>query len=376
MAQKKELSQARTYLKSGKDFDKAEKLMTGLISKDSTQRSNKRVLETWFETVEKQYEVANEKLYLKQKQDTAAFFSLISRMFVVAEALDSAEMQPDNKGRVQPASRQHNREKLLELRPNLFQAGLFFMKKDKFEEAFSYFEQYIDCARQPLFAADSLATTDGKMAEAAYWSTTCAYRMHDAVRTLRYRDMALGDTARAAFTYQYIAQARKWLGDDELYLKAVEQGFKVSPTSSYFFPRLMDAYTQKGNYPRALETAEEALKADSASILFLFAKSTVLLQMKRYAESIPVSKHIIALNDTLAEAYYNAGSAYLNMAINMNPRKEKKQQTQYFQDAKTHFERYRQMAPDEVKKWGPPLYQIYLNLNLGKEFDELDRLMK
>ena len=32
-AQKKELDQARTYIKSGKDFDKAEKLMTDLLKK-------------------------------------------------------------------------------------------------------------------------------------------------------------------------------------------------------------------------------------------------------------------------------------------------------------------------------------------------------
>ena len=38
-AQKKQINQARDYLKSGKDFDKAEQLMNDLL-KDSTNRKN------------------------------------------------------------------------------------------------------------------------------------------------------------------------------------------------------------------------------------------------------------------------------------------------------------------------------------------------
>jgi hypothetical protein len=38
------------------------------------------------------------------------------------------------------------------------------------------------------------------------------------------------------------------------------------------------------------------------------------------------------------------------------------------------MERYRQMAPEQKAKWLPALYTIYLNLNMGKEFEEIDRL--
>jgi hypothetical protein len=32
--------------------------------------------------------------------------------------------------------------------------------------------------------------------------------------------------------------------------------------------------------------------------------------------------------------------------------------------------------PKEKAKWAPVLYRIYLNLNRGKQFDEIDRLLK
>ena len=73
MAQKKELSQARSYIKSGKDLEKAEKLMTDLLKQDSANQTNERIYLTWFEAVTKQYEAANEKLYLKQKYDTVSW---------------------------------------------------------------------------------------------------------------------------------------------------------------------------------------------------------------------------------------------------------------------------------------------------------------
>ena len=59
VAQKKELSQARTYIKSGKDYDKAEKLMTNLLAKDSASHHNKKVYATWYESVLGQYQQIN-----------------------------------------------------------------------------------------------------------------------------------------------------------------------------------------------------------------------------------------------------------------------------------------------------------------------------
>ena len=40
------------------------------------------------------------------------------------------------------------------------------------------------------------------------------------------------------------------------------------------------------------------------------------------------------------------------------------------------MEKLRQLQPDKQERWLSPLYRIYLNLNLGKEFDEIDALMK
>ena len=98
-AQKKVIAQARTYVKSGKELAKAEKMMSELLA-DSANRGNEKIWLTLFEAVRKQYEQGNEKLYLKQSYDTATLFNTAARMFTILEAFDSIEATPDQKGRV------------------------------------------------------------------------------------------------------------------------------------------------------------------------------------------------------------------------------------------------------------------------------------
>lgn len=374
-AQRKELSQARTILKSGKRVEEAEKLMTNLL-KDTVNRTNKRIYALWYESVLMQYQAVNEKLYMKQKQDTAQFYNLTRRLFTVAETLDSLDSRPNNKGKVSLEYRQENAEQLLKYRPNLYYACTYFIRKGDYKTAYAYGEAYMDCARQPLFADHRLDSLDARMPEVAYWTTYCGYRQDNPVLTLRYRQLALQDTARRESTLQFIAEARRQLKDDSLYVATLRKGFAYAPENNYFFPRLMDFYNTRGDYQRALSTVDEALRHNSRSELFLFAKSTVLFNIGRYDESIALSDTLIAMNDSLPEPYYNAGTAYINKALKLHPLREKKQVRSTYSQARPYMERYRKLAPQQKQKWGPALYRIYLNLNMGKQFDEIDRLLK
>jgi hypothetical protein len=40
------------------------------------------------------------------------------------------------------------------------------------------------------------------------------------------------------------------------------------------------------------------------------------------------------------------------------------------------MEHYRSLSPQDQKRWAPALYRIYLNLNMGQQFEEIDRLMR
>jgi len=373
--QKRQMAEAESYLRSGKNYEKAEQLMTTLLE-DSANQQNPRIYNLWLQAVEKQYQALNEQMYKRQTVDTLQLFTLNRRLFTVAERLDSVDALPDKKGRVAPDYRKDNSQRLLGYRPNLFFGGAYHLRRSDFPTAYDFFETYIDCARQPLFADYDLMNSDARMGEAAYWATYCGYRMDDPVLTLRYHELARRDMAKLEYTLQYVAEAWQRLGDSQRYAEILWEGFAFFPKSTYFFPRLMDAYSRKGNYEQALSVVDEALKADSLSELYLFAKSTMLLNLGRNAECLDYSRRLIALNDQMAEAYYNAGTACLNIILNMDSRQHKKQIRKMYLKAQPYMETYRRLAPEAKDKWGPALYRIYFNLNLGKQFDEIDKILK
>lgn len=47
-----------------------------------------------------------------------------------------------------------------------------------------------------------------------------------------------------------------------------------------------------------------------------------------------------------------------------------------YKAALPYLRRFRELAPNEREKWALPLYTIYLNLNMGEEFDEIDKLLR
>jgi hypothetical protein len=379
-AQKKELSQARTYIKSGKDYDKAERLMTDLIAKDSANRQNKKIYATWYESVLGQYQQINEKIYLNQKYDTAAVYTLLARMYRVAESLDSLDAQPDEKGRVKLEYRKSNAEQLDKLRRNLYFGGTYNVRRNKFKEAFNFFQIYIDAAQQPLFTGYDYAKNDASMPTAAYWATLSGYRMKDAESTLRYSNLALTDDSKAVYVRQYICEAYSWQNNDAAYLKALEDGFQHHPEYAYFFPRLGDFYNKNGQIDKTLRLSNEALAKYPDHSIFMLAKSVALLQLDRYDECIEVSNKLIAKEPELPEPYFNIATCYLNQALELEkknePRLYRQKLTELYTKARPQMEQYRSLSPKDQKRWAPALYRIYLNLNMGQQFEEIDKLMR
>lgn len=378
-AQKKELSQARTYIKSGKDYDKAEKLMTDLLA-NPANRTNAKIYATWYEAISGQYAQANEKLYLKQAYDTAAFFNITKRMYTVAETLDSLDAQPDEKGRVKPEYRKDHAEQLNLLRPNLYYGGTYQVRREDYRKAFEYFDLYIGAAHQPLFTGYKYLESDKLVSQAAYWAALCGFKLQDPKMTLKYSQLALTDQEKSKFVLHYMCEAYLLLKNQKEYLNTLNLGYKLFPSYPYFFPRLADHYKAQGNNDELLKLADLGLRRYPNNTLFLLAKSIALLNMNRYDECITVSKQMIAANKEQAEPYFSIATCYLNQALALEqlnePRKYREQLVKLYTDACPYMEKYRQLAPLDTQRWGPALYRIYLNLNKGKQFEEIDRLMR
>ena len=377
---KKAILAARDQIKSGKNLDKAEQSMMTLLQ-DSDNLDNDKIWSTLFDALQGQYKAGNEALYLKQKYDTAALFQITSRLFTQMERYDSIDARPDKKGRVELKMRKDNAELLHRIRPNLYNGGLYYLSRQKYAEGYTLLQQYIDAARQPLFEAYHYEEKDQRMPMAAYWSVYAAYKQKNVKNVLHNTYLALKDTTHTEMMLQYLSDTYRIDNDTARYVQTLQDGFAHYPLSPFFFSHLIEYYSSQQEWVKALELTDGALKADSTNTLFKLTRSTLLLNTGDYQQAYDISKELLEKNDSLADAILNAGLAQFNLGVTSSKQYRKdatvrKQVLSCYRTALPYLERYRTMQPDRQDKWALPLYTIYLNLNMGEKFDEIDKLIK
>lgn len=379
-AQKKEINTAIDNLKANKDLDKVEASMMTLL-KDSSNIRNEKIWNILFESLEKQYQTGNEKLYLKQKYDTASLFNIASRMFTVMTRYDSIETKPDKKGKVKLKMRKQNSNTLNSLRPNLLNGGIFFIGKQNYSQAYTLLDQYVSAAEMPIFKSYNYSGKDKNLPKAAYWAAYCGYKLNDPQKVLHNTYLALKDKEHHESMMQYLASTYMLENDTTRSIETLEEGFSLFPKSEYFFSHLMDYYSKNSNWEKATIMVNKAIKVDSTNMKAWIAKSTILINLGDYENSFLISQSILDKDSTLEDAWLNAGLAKYNQGVNMehdikNFKQKRKQVLQYYKEALPYLEKYKSICPKNADKWAMPLYSIYLNLNMGKQFDEIDELMK
>jgi len=379
-AQKKQISAAREQIKKRSNLEQAEKSMRKLLA-DSANRGNIKIYVTLAEAVRARYEAANEQFYLRQKSDTAALFNTARAMFLAYESLDSIDMRPDDSGKVKLKYRKKNSADLDAYRPNLFNGGIFFVKKGDYIAAYNMLDTYLRCARQPLFTEQQYATADSVSQAAAFWTMFCGFKSGNPAKALAYKDIALGSSEYRERALVFLAETCQLMNDTAEYVNTLRTGFDENPSSPFFFTRMMDYYSDNDRFGTALEVADRALKSDPGNALFLFGKSNALLNLGRYEECLVVCDTLVNRKDSIPDVYYNAGACYINMAVLLEKdpvaaRDQQKRITAYYKMALPYMEKFRQMAPDQRDRWAPSLYNIYLKLNMGRQFEEISNLLR
>lgn len=326
--------------------------------------------------VRKQYEAGNEKMYLKQQVDTAWYVKTGCRMFLTMEAFDSLDAKPDEKGVSEPSYRKKHAAFLIPHRENLKKGGIFFLKHKEWTEAWKCFDVYLESRKWRMFADLENDSLDDR--RVAYMSVVAAKEMADLNNALKYSAEALSDTAKRENALMLLSELSLSKADSTLYLKYITEGFKLYPLSEYFFPRLIDYYTERGDYVRSEKYVDEALKCDSLNGLFLLAKHTVLMSTEKYDDALRYAALLQQRNDALPILNYNIGYIYNVKAqqtlkkTGVPYRQRMKEAQKYYRLLLPYMEKYRKEMPDDRQRWYPILYDAYLNLNKGKEFNALE----
>jgi tetratricopeptide (TPR) repeat protein len=381
----KEVRQVKSYIKAGNNLTQAEKLMNDLLSKPEN-KTKLKYYRLAGDVQRKINDIENEKLYLKQKYDTAQFFNSIRKMFDIYERCDSVECDSAFNPKGNFKFRKENRDILLLYRANLANGGKYYLTRGKYKDAYSLLSTYIGTAYHPMFKQNRFLFTDKHLPEVASWATTAGHQLNDADKTLKYSGLALTDSVNRPITMEYMADAYKLKGDTANWVKMLEDGIFQYPKHTYFFVNLMDYFNDKSKYDDGLRYADTMLDIDSTSTLYLYAKVLALQNLHRYGDVINTCNKIISLDSTYVDAYYNIAVAYCNQALLLEStacvnvklpqfKIDHDRILRCYKKARPYMEKVRALSPDDKNRWAPTLYRIYLNLNLGKEFDEIDKLL-
>ena len=395
-AQVKAVKEAKS-LADSKKFDQAVNLINQALTNDET----KSEANTWNVAgyVQKKIsEEENTKAYLKQAFDTTKMYNSIYKMFEYFTKCDELEQIPDAKGKVKIKFRKPNSETMKVERPNLINGGVYYFNENKNPEAYKFFSMYIDSAKNPMLESENLMATDTFLNMIAYYATLAAIKMAQEnqdnpeaqkanyQQALKYSQLAAGDKENGQYGLEFEATAYKALGDTTSWLNTLKQGIEKFPDHSFFFGHLVDYYSNTGKYSEALEFANNMIAKNGETPFYLYVKGYLYQNMKDYDNAIEAYKKTIAADPNYAEAYSNLALSYCQQALefgekatsDLNDPKYQEEQAkikQFYENAKPYCEKARQLKPDNKELWLNGLYTIYYKLNMGKEFEEIEKIM-
>lgn len=381
------LRQAKDAIKKKQNLEATAKTLIAEAAKPETKHADRvecylLAAECW----KRVNDAENMKLYLKQNYDTVKFFSSIQQMFILLEKADSVEQLPNEKGRIRLANRKRSHDLLMPYRKNVFAGGNWHFRRGKMVEALSLFRTYIDVSETPLFEADNFLFTDTLMPDVAYLAVHAAQQIQQHDFVIRYTPLALKADTQPQVLLELLSKAYIAKGDTANYMSTLWGGIHVYPEHTYFYSRLVDRLIEEREFERGLEVTDSMISWCDTIPLFHYAKSLLLLKLNRDNDAIKAADACIELDPNYADAYYNKGIASLNLAVEYaanactdltNPQCKRDMEIirSLYLLAKQPMEMVRKLQPDNPDRWAAHLYRIYLHLNMGKEFDEMDRIL-
>lgn len=383
------IKNARAAIKNNSNQDKEEKNIANAMGReDLTNEDKVEMLYTLAQLNKSMHEVENMKAYLKQPYDTVRFFNTMLMACKYAVMCDSLDSEPDDKGKVKLQYRSKNRDLLIRYRPNLYSGGRFFLRKNNYKSSLPFLVAYYDMMDLPMMNYDMKLTTDTLLDRVALYAVVASYDSNQPRTTLKYIDRAIatGHKTMKPLLQEYKVRSNFLIGDTLGYYKELKVGCRDFPRHDYFFLQLTEEYDSLAQYDDCIALADTMIARVGRRPIYWYAKSVMNVRKNNWEEAARASDSVLVMQPDHIDALYNKGISHLNMTMEFastacydftRPEciRDREKIMQGYRDAQKPFERLRALLPDDKEKWGSPLYRIYLNLNKGKEFAEIEKLL-
>lgn len=387
------------------DFAKAEKLINQALTNPET----KDQAETWDVAgfiQRRRSEKEMENAYLRKPYDTLQVYNSALNMCRYYFKCDELAQIPNEKGKVKNKYRKPNSSTILAERGNLINGGIQYYNrylenenKEDGEKALSFFGTYVDIAGHPMFAEDATVKADTLLPQIAYYAAMVATRLEDYPGVLKYAPYAKDDKEVGKYAMEFVSLALKAQGETDKWVASLQEGVQKYPDHQFFFGNLIDYYSNNNKYDEAMKFADDMLAKDPNNSFYLYVKGylyhnqyTVLKEEKKDDEvaaalekAIEFYQKTTEVDPNYAEAYSNLGLVYCLQAqdysekstTDVNDPKYKEDQEvlkTFYEKARPCYEKARELQPDKKELWLNGLYRVYYNLEMGPEFEEIEKL--
>ena len=385
-AQMKNVKEAKSMANDVKpNFKQAEQLIKEAMKNPET----KDLADTWDVAGFIQRRINEEQMknaFLKKPYDTLKVYNSVLNMYNYYVKCDELAQIPNEKGKIKNKYRSANSKTILAERPNLINGGIQYFNLNKNEDALKYFAAYVDAATLPMMEKENLLEKDTILPQVAYYATLAADRVGDKDAVMKYAQYALKDKENGQFAMQLLTDAYKAKGDTAKWVEKLQEGIVKFPENQYFFANLVDYYSSSNQNDKAMQFADDMLAKDPNNKLYLYVKAYLYHNMKDYEKAIEFYKKTLDIDPAYAEACSNLGLVYLLQAqeyadkapadINdPNYATAQAEIKKFYEAAKPYYEKARELKPDQKDLWLQGLYRVYYNLNMGPEFEEIEKMM-
>lgn len=327
---------------------------------------------------------------LKQPFDAEKLYSNAISIYSDLLRCDELDKQPNSKGKVAPKYSDDIKNMMAECRYILYNGGIHYYSEDNYGAAAKYFAQFADLRNIEILKDVLNNEQDINIAnDAVFNATLCGMLVEDYDFVLKYVDNLKSDESRLEQYYDYKIRALNAVGDTAAWLNTLTEGVRAYPANEFFQNSLIQYYDSKGMQEEMDKLMDEMMAANPSNPLFHYVKGYLYHQRNNYDEAIVWYTKALELNPNYVEAHgnyalccikkaqdYSNSQASTKITDKAKLQKDKEILQGYYKEALPHMEKVRELAPEKKSLWLNGLANCYYNLNMEKEFNEIESLME
>lgn len=366
-------------------LEQSEQKLVDAVSKERKHRRKAILYYTAGQVEQKLNDIENAKIYLKLPYDTVLYYQSIYKLYGYMVKCDSVEVAAKPNGRYKFRSKA--RRRLLANRGNLLNGARFYLKKRDYPEAYKLLDVYLASAGYPMLERDHLSFTDTLYQRASYWAVVSAFHAREYEGVIRHFPEAMKFGRNREYLQEYLCKSYSTLKDTAAWEREMKTGIATYPSHDYFFTNLVGYWGMTRRFDTIIQYADRMIRKDPDKLLFHYARALAASHLHRYEDCIASCDRVLALDSMHLDANYEKGFACCALASKAEnelldvPLKStryqtlKQQITEAYANARGPLEKVRQLAPQDTSRWVLLLYDVYLNLNMGSEFAEMEQIL-